>query len=298
MVSVEKGGEIIPKITAVDITKREKNSKRLSFIENCPECGSKLVQIEGEAAHYCPNASNCPPQIKGRIEHFISRRAMNIDGLGSETINLLYENNLIKDITDLYRLKPSQLSNLERLGEKSAINIIEGLKKSKNVPFERVLFALGIRFVGETVAKKLVAAMKTIDNIQNATTEELLSIDEIGDKIASSISSYFSSEENIKIIEQLRSFGLKFAKEGSDHELLSNTLEGKSIVVSGVFSRPRNELKTLIEEHGGKNASTITSKTNFIIAGNNMGPAKYEKAKKLKIDIISEEEFILMLKNK
>lgn len=296
MVSVEKGGEIIPKITAVDVAQRPVNTKKLVFITSCPECGTPLVRIEGEAAHYCPNALNCPPQIKGRIEHFISRRAMDIDGLGSETIHLLYENNLIQNITDLYRLKPSQLSTLERLGEKSATNIIAGIQKSKEVPFARVLFSLGIRFVGETVARKLVAAMKSIDRIQAATVEELLGIDEIGEKIASSIVAFFSSKENREMITQLRNFGLKFEEDASDEKVLSNNLKGQSIVVSGVFSRSRDDLKALIEAHGGKNVSSITSKTNYVLAGDNMGPAKYEKAQKLNIPIISEEDFLLLIK--
>ncbi|GAO28743.1 helix-hairpin-helix domain-containing protein [Geofilum rubicundum] len=221
---------------------------------------------------------------------------MDIDGLGSETIHLLYENNLLTDITDLYRLKPSQLSSLDRLGEKSAANMVAGIQKSKDIPFSRVLFALGIRFVGETVAKKLVAAMKTIDRIQNASRQELLEIDEIGDKIASSILSYFSSEENRQMIAQLRNFGLKFEEEGSEDKVLSNTLDGLSIVVSGVFSRSRDDLKALIEAHGGKNVSSITGKTNYVLAGENMGPAKYEKAQKLRIPILSEEEFLEMIK--
>ncbi len=296
MVSVEKGGEIIPKITAVDLAQRPTASKKLTFISACPECGTQLMRIEGEAAHYCPNALSCPPQIKGRIEHFISRRAMDIDGLGSETIHLLYENNLIRNITDLYQLKPSQLTSLERLGEKSATNIVAGIQRSKEVPFSRVLFALGIRFVGETVAKKLVAALKSIDRIMDATEEELLSIDEIGERIASSILSYFSSEENREMIAQLRNFGLKFEEEVTENRWLSNNLEGQSIVVSGVFSRSRDELKALIEAHGGKNVSSITGKTSYVLAGENMGPAKYEKAQKLNVPIISEDDFLIMIK--
>jgi DNA ligase (NAD+) len=296
MVSVEKGGEIIPKITAVDLAQRPVSAKKIEFVSNCPECGTQLMRIEGEAAHYCPNALSCPPQIKGRIQHFISRRAMDIDGLGSETIHLLYENKLLTDITDLYRLKPSQLSTLDRLGEKSATNMVAGIQKSKEIPFSRVLFALGIRFVGETVAKKLAAAMKTIDRIQNASMQELLEIDEIGDKIATSIISYFSSKENLNMIEQLRNFGLKFEEEASEDKALSSTLDGLSIVVSGVFSRSRDDLKSLIEAHGGKNVSSITGKTNYVLAGESMGPAKYEKAQKLGIPIISEEEFLEMIK--
>lgn len=296
MVSVEKGGEIIPKITAVDLTQRTVNSEKLVFITACPECGTPLVRLEGEAAHYCPNAISCPPQIKGRIEHFISRRAMDIDGLGSETIQLLYERGLINNITDLYRLKPSQLSSLERLGEKSATNIVAGIQKSTEVPFPRVLFALGIRYVGETVAKKLAAALKSIDRIQSATQEELLGIDEIGERIASSIVSYFSSVENREMIAQLRNFGLQFEQASSEEKMLSSSLEGQSIVVSGVFSRSRDELKALIEAHGGKNVSSITGKTNYVLAGDNMGPAKYEKAQKLNIPIISENDFLLMIK--
>ncbi|WP_026475597.1 NAD-dependent DNA ligase LigA [Alkaliflexus imshenetskii] len=295
MVSVEKGGEIIPKITSVDLSQRMPDSEAVEFIANCPECGTALLRIEGEAAHYCPNSMSCPPQIKGRIEHFIGRKAMDIDGLGGETINLLYENGLVRNIADLYRLRPSQLSSLERLGDKSAANIVVGIEKSKEVPFARVLFALGIRFVGETVAKKLASALKSIDAIINASPDDLLAIDEIGEKIASSILDYFSKPENIQLIQQLRDFGLKFEEESSESSNLSQNLSGLSFVVSGVFSRSRDEIKALIEAHGGKNAGSISAKTSFVVAGDNMGPAKFEKAQKLGLKIISEDDLLTMI---
>lgn len=294
MVSVEKGGEIIPKITGVDTSRRLPNSSPLAFISNCPECGTPLMRIEGEAAHYCPNTTACPPQIKGRIEHFISRRAMNIDGLGSETINLLYEQKLVNTIADLYRLKAEQLVQLERLGEKSAANIVAGIEASRQVPFARVLFALGIRFVGETVARKLTAALGNIDALLAADKDQLLAIDEIGDKIATSLLAWLKHEDNRALIQQLRDFGLKFEEE--ERPLAqSNQLEGSSFVVSGVFSRSRDELKGLIESHGGKNVSSITAKTTYVLAGDKMGPAKLEKAQKLNIPILSEEDFLKMI---
>jgi len=294
LVSVEKGGEIIPKITGVDISQRSSDTNPVLFITDCPECGTSLQRIEGEAAHYCPNDAGCPPQIKGKIEHFISRKAMNIDGLGSETVNLLYEQGLVNSVSDLYKLTPAQLAPLERLGEKSAKNIIAGIETSKSVPFARVLFALGIRFVGETVAKKLALEMGSIENIQNATFEDLTAVDEIGDKIAQSILNYFDNEENIKLIDTLKDAGLKFEEEQIT-KLKSAKLQGLSIVVSGVFSRSRDEIKALIEAHGGKNVSSISAKTNYVVAGENMGPAKLEKAQKLGVNIISEEEFINMI---
>ncbi|HHU58851.1 MAG TPA: NAD-dependent DNA ligase LigA, partial [Bacteroidales bacterium] len=293
MVSVEKGGEIIPKITGVDTSRRLPNSSPLAFISNCPECGTPLMRIEGEAAHYCPNTTACPPQIKGRIEHFISRRAMNIDGLGSETINLLYEQKLVNTIADLYRLKAEQLVQLERLGEKSAANIVAGIEASRQVPFARVLFALGIRFVGETVARKLTAALGNIDALLAADKDQLLAIDEIGDKIATSLLAWLKHEDNRALIQQLRDFGLKFEEERPLAQ--SNRLEGLSFVVSGVFNRSRDELKDLIESHGGKNVSSITAKTTYVLAGDKMGPAKLEKAQKLNIPILSEEDFLKMI---
>jgi DNA ligase (NAD+) len=297
LVAVEKGGEIIPKITGVDATQRTPASQPVIFIPNCPECGSELIRIDGESAHYCPNFESCPPQIKGRIEHFISRKAMDIDGLGEETISLLYENGLVRNIADLYRLSASQLSGLERLGSKSASNIIAGIEKSKEIPFARVLFALGIRFVGETVAKKLAAALGSIDKLIGASYEELMAIDEIGGKIASSILAYFAKLENRQLIDELREFGLIFEENEQGKATLSNKLEGLSIVVSGVFSRSRDDLKALIEVHGGKNVTSISSKTDYVVAGENMGPAKLDKAIKLGISVISEEELIKIIES-
>lgn len=296
-VFVEKGGEIIPKITAVNTSKREREAQSVEFISNCPECGSELTRIDGEAAHYCTNSQHCPPQIKAKIEHFINRRAMNIEFLGTETISLLYDNGLLTDISKLYELEEHQLSGLERLGEKSAQNIINSIKKSKEIPFERVLFALGIRFVGETVAKKLAEALPSIDLIINSTKEELINIDEIGDRIAESVVSYFSNPDNIELINKLRDSGLQFEKEIVEVENLSNRLEGKSIVVSGVFSRSRDEIKELVELHGGRNISSISKKTDYVLAGERMGPAKLERAQKLGITILSEEEFYKLLES-
>lgn len=295
MVSVEKGGEIIPKITGVDKSKRTEEHEKVRFITACPECGTPLVREEGEAAHICPNRTTCPPQIKGRIEHFISRQAMDISGLGSETIALLYDKGLVKNVADLYRLKESDIAPLEGLGERSAANIISGIEASKQIPFSRVLFALGIRFVGETVAKKLAASLKTMDIIMSATFEELQAVDEIGQKIAASIRSYFTDEANIRLIEDLRSFGLKMEEEESSNVPISDTLSGQSFVVSGVFSISRDELKRLIEAHGGKNLSSVTGKTDYLVAGDNMGPAKLEKAQKLGIKIIKEKDFMQMI---
>lgn len=296
-VYVEKGGEIIPKITGVNTSKRDSKAQSVEFISNCPECGSELVRIEGEAAHYCTNTLHCPPQIKGKIEHFIHRRAMNIEFLGTETIALLYENGLLTDVSKLYQLKVSQLSGLERLGEKSANNIINSIEKSKEVPFERVLFALGIRFVGETVAKKLAEALPSIDLIKKATKEELINIDEIGDRIADSVISFFSDNENVELINQLKTEGLQFEKEIKEIQNLSNILDGKSVVVSGVFSRSRDEIKELVELHGGKNSSAISKKTDYVLAGDKMGPAKLEKAQSLGITILTEDEFYKLLES-
>lgn len=297
MVYVEKGGEIIPKITGVDKdARRMLSGEKIKFITHCPECGSKLVRYEGEAAYYCPNETACPPQIKGKIEHFISRRAMNIDGLGPETVDLFYRLRLIRNAADLYTLKAGDIKKLNRMGEKSAENIINSITASKAVPFERVLFALGIRFVGETVARKLSKSAGSIDALANATADELKSIDEIGEKIAGSILAYFSNESNRQLIERLKVAGLQFECSDSNNELASDKLGGQSIVISGVFSRhSRDEYKELIEKHGGKNAGSISSKTSFILAGENMGPAKLEKAKKLNIRIISEDEFLQLI---
>ncbi len=295
-VFVEKGGEIIPKITGVDTAKRHPMFQPVKFIENCPECGTKLIRNEGEAAFYCPNEDGCPPQIKGKIEHFVSRKAMDIDGLGEETIELLYNEGLIKGITDLYRLTKEQLAGLERMGEKSAERILAGLQNSKTVPFERVLFALGIRFVGETVAKTLVKKLHTIENIQCKTKEELTGIDEIGEKIAESIRNYFSKPEHLQTIQFLKDQGIQFKISDEKITGLTNKLNGLSIVISGTFEKySRDELKEMIEKNGGKNVGSISKNTNYVLAGENMGPSKLEKATSLGIPIISEDEFLKML---
>lgn len=297
MVYVEKGGEIIPKITGVDTDARSLlMGEKITFITHCPECGSKLVRYEGEAAHYCPNETACPPQIKGKIEHFISRKAMNIDGLGPETVDMFYKLGLIKDTADLYTLQASDISKLERMGEKSAENIIKGIAASREVPFERVLFALGIRFVGETVAKKITKAFRSIEELENADIETLKNIDEIGDRIAQSIVSYFANPTNKDLVERLQKAGLQMQRSEEDETAFSDKLKGKSIVISGVFQHhSRDEYKEMIEKNGGKNAGSISSKTSFILAGDNMGPAKWEKAQKLGIEIITEEMFLAML---
>lgn len=296
MVFVEKGGEIIPKITAVDKNARILIGDKVQFIRNCPECGAALVRFEGEAAHYCPNENNCPPQIKGKMEHFVSRKAMNIEGLGSETINLLYENKLLTNITDIYDLKVPDLARLERLGNKSAYNIKSSCEKSKEVPFERVIFALGIRFVGETVAKKLAMAFKNIETLERATYDELIAVDEIGDRIAQSVLNYFSITENIQMLERLKSYGLQMSLSEDKLQAASSTLAGLSIVISGTFTKhSRDEYKALIEQHGGKNAGSVSSKTSYILAGENMGPEKLKKAENLGVKLITETEFLSMI---
>ena len=294
MVYVEKGGEIIPKITGVDMDARGMlMGEKVRFITHCPECGSRLIRYEGEAAHYCPNETACPPQIKGKIEHFISRKAMNIDGLGPETVAMFFQQGLIKDTADLYLLKTSDISPLERMGEKSAYNIIKSIDASRSVPFERVLFALGIRFVGETVAKRLAKALGSIDELENASLEKLKNIDEIGEKIAQSLISYFANPANRELIERLKSAGLQFCRKEEEKQDYSDKLAGQQIVISGVFEHhSRDEYKELIEKHGGKNVGSISSKTSFILAGKNMGPAKWEKAMKLGIKIVNEDEFL------
>lgn len=298
MVYVEKGGEIIPKITGVDITSRLKDSEKITFITHCPECGSPLVRYEDEAAHYCTNETACPPQIKGKIEHFISRRAMNIEGLGPETVDQFYQEGMIHDVADLYTLRAKDICRLERLGEKSAENIIKGIESSKQVPYERVLFALGIRFVGETVAKKVAKAFRSIDALINATLDDLIQVDEIGEKIAQSIRLYFTNEKNITLVERLRQAGLNMQANEEDLSGYTDKLQGKSIVISGVFSRhSRDEYKDLIEKHGGKNVGSISKKTSFILAGENMGPSKLEKAEKLGIQILNEDDFLKMIDN-
>ena len=298
MVYVEKGGEIIPKITGVDVTQRDKSSNRVSFITHCPECGCKLIRYEDEAAHYYPNDTACPPQIKGKIEHFISRKAMNIEGLGPETVDLLYQEKLIADAADLYKLQASDLSELERLGEKSAENIIGGIESSKQVPYQRVLFALGIRFVGETVAKKVAKAFPDIDSLASATMDDLIHVDEIGEKIAQSIIQYFSDERNRSLIARLREAGLQLKAAEEDLSGRTDKLAGKSIVISGVFAHhSRDEYKAMIEQHGGKNVGSISKKTSFILAGENMGPSKLEKAKKLGVQIVGEDDFLKLVES-
>lgn len=295
MVYVEKGGEIIPKITGVDTSLRTPGSPKVEFITHCPECGCPLTRFEDEAAHYCTNES-CPPQIKGKIEHFISRKAMNIEGLGPETVDLFFQEGLINDVADLYSLTSSDILRVERMGEKSAENILLGIEGSKKVPFERVLFALGIRFVGETVAKKIAKAFGSIDKLATASLDDLIHVDEIGIKIAESIILYFADEKNRTLVERLKTAGLRFEIEQEEGTLRSNRLEGKSIVISGVFARhSRDEYKELIENHGGKNVGSISKKTSFILAGDNMGPAKLEKANALNVPIIDENEFLQMI---
>ncbi|EZH72054.1 DNA ligase [Aquimarina atlantica] len=292
-VFVEKGGEIIPKIIAVDFQKRDGNSQPTVYITQCPECHTDLIRKEGEAQHYCPNYQGCPPQIIGRIQHYISRKAMDIDGLGGETVALLVNENLIVNYADLYELKKEQVVPLERMAEKSAENLIAGIEKSKEIPFERVLFALGIRYVGETVAKKLAKHYKFIDAIIEASEEELVNVDEIGIKIAQSVVEFFASEENKNLINRLKQYGVQLEISAEKLANQTDTLQGQTFVVSGVFEKvSRNELKKMIEDNGGKISSSISSKTSFIVAGANMGPSKLEKAKALEIPIISEDEFL------
>jgi DNA ligase (NAD+) len=295
-VYVEKGGEIIPKITGVDASSRHPMAPRVDFIRNCPECGNVLIRKEGEAAHYCPNEDACPPQIKGKMEHFISRKAMNIDGLGAETIDLLYNEGLIRNVADIYDLKKDQISRLERLGDKSADRILKSLDESRNIPFEKVLFALGIRFVGETVAKILATRLINIENIENASLEELTQIDEIGSRIAESVRTYFANPDNIKILERLKEKGLQMQLDEASLANRSSKLEGLSIIISGTFEKySRDDLKKMIEQNGGKNVSSISKNTSYMLAGNNLGPSKLEKAEKLNIPIISEDEFLKMI---
>ncbi len=296
-VYVEKGGEIIPKITGVEASIRDLFAEKVQFITHCPECGTALVRDEGEAAHYCPNEAHCPPQIKGKMVHFVSRKAMNIDGLGEETIDLLFRKGLAHNIADLYRLKLIDLAMLERMGEKSGRRILKSLEASKQVPFARVLFALGIRYVGETVAKRLAGKLHTIDALMQASVEELMSIDEIGESIAQSVVAYFAEETNRQMVEQLCQVGLQFAVSEEQMQVTSTILSGKTIVISGTFTAfSRDELKALIEQHGGKNTGSISKNTSFIVAGDNMGPAKKEKAEALGVPMLSEQEFIDLIK--
>lgn len=296
MVYVEKGGEIIPKITAVALDQRFMIGDKIQFIKKCPECDSELIRYEGEAAYYCPNENACPPQIKGRIEHFVCRKAMNIEGLGGETINLLYENGLLKNIADIYSLKVPDLARLERLGIKSAQNIKTSCDKSKEVPFERVIFALGIRFVGETVAKKLAHAFRNIECLENADFNSLIQVDEIGDRIAQSVISYFEDVKNRDIINKLKAYGLQMSLSEDELKQKSDKLADKVIVISGTFRNySRDEYKKMIEQHGGKNAGSVTSKTTFILAGENMGPEKLKKADNLGIQLLNEDEFLALI---
>ncbi len=295
-VFVEKGGEIIPKIIAVDLEKRPENSEITKYITHCPECQTELVRNEGEANHYCPNFYGCPPQIIGRIQHYISRKAMDIEGLGGETVTLLFNNGLVHNYADLYELKVEDILPLERMAQKSAENLVNGVEKSKEIPFESVLFALGIRFVGETVAKKLAKHYKNIDALSRASLMELILVDEIGERIAKSVIEFFENEENQKIIERLKSYGVQFEIVEKINPNATEKFIGKTFVVSGVFTQfSRDELKKTIEDNGGKVGSSISAKTDFVVAGDNMGPAKLEKANKLNIPILSEEDFITKL---
>ena len=294
MVYVEKGGEIIPKITGVEFSERSAESQPFEYITHCPECGSELVRVEGEAKHFCPNSRGCKPQIIGRIEHFVKRKAMDIEGLGSETIELLWQNDMLHNIADIYRLDSAQIAALPRLGEKSAANIQQGVERSKEVPFERVLFALGIRFVGETTAKYIASHFRTLDAIMAASRDELAEAEEVGAKIADSIVDYFADEDNRAIIELLRQAGLQF--EVREKRKDSNALNGKSIVISGKFAgRSRDDMKAIVEAHGGRNIAAVSANVDFIVAGDNMGPAKRQKAEKLGITILSETEFFAMI---
>ena len=296
MVFVEKGGEIIPKITAVDKDARILIGDAVNFIKKCPECGANLVRYEGEAAHYCPNENHCPPQIKGKIEHFVGRKAMNIEGLGGETINLLYQNNLLSKISDIYSLKMGDLVQLERLGSKSAQNIQLAVQKSKEVPFERVLFSLGIRFVGETVAKKLAFAFINIEDLITTNYEQLVEVDEIGERIAQSVVRYFSDEENLKTVRLLKEYGLQMTLSDDKLEAMGTSLSGQCIVISGTFRHhSRDEYKAMIEQHGGKNVASVSAKTSFILAGENMGPEKLKKAEALGVQLMNEEDFLSLL---
>ncbi|WP_420602054.1 NAD-dependent DNA ligase LigA [Flagellimonas sp.] len=295
-VFVEKGGEIIPKIIAVDFTKRPSDSTPTKYIAHCPECETELIRKEGEAQHFCPNDTGCPTQITGRIQHFISRKAMDIEGMGSETVELLFKEGLITNYADLYTLTKEQVMPLERMAEKSAENLVNGVAASKTIPFERVLFALGIRYVGETVAKKLAKAYKNIDALMIASQEELVSVDEIGERIAESVVQFFGNPTNVETVERLKSYGLQFSLSEAQLENQSDKLKGQTFVVSGVFETiGRTELKKLIEDNGGKVASSISSKTSFLVAGDKMGPSKKTKAENLGVPIISEQEFMAKL---
>jgi len=296
MVYVEKGGEIIPKVVGVDKSQRTPDMLPVRFITHCPECGTPLIRVEGEAAHYCPNDSTCPPQIKGRIEHFISRKAMNIDSLGPETVDDYWQRGLIHDSADLYKLTVADICGSNRNRVKSAQKVVDSIEKSKTVPFERVVFALGIRFVGETTAKLLARAFKSMDALQEATVDQLLQVDGVGQVIAESIIRFFHDPACLSSLQRLRDAGLQMALSADALAGHTDRLQGKSIVISGVFAHhSRDEYKSLIEQHGGKNVGSISKNTSFILAGDNMGPAKLEKAQKLGVSIISEEEFLKLI---
>jgi DNA ligase (NAD+) len=297
-VYVEKGGEIIPKIVGVDLDRRPIIAQPVQFITHCPECGAKLVRYEGEAAHYCPNDAGCPPQIKGRIEHFISRKAMNIMSLGPETVDEYWSRGLIHNVADLYDLNVAQITGGNKNRRLSAENVVKGIKNSTQVPFERVVFALGIRFVGETSARLLARHFKTMDALMNASMEELQEVEGIGEVIAKSVQSYFRHPQNMEIINRLRQYGVQMSLSEEQIQGVTDKLAGKSIVISGVFAKhSRDEYKMMIEQHGGKNVGSISGKTSFILAGENMGPSKLQKAEKLGIPIVSEEEFLQMIES-
>ena len=295
-VFVEKGGEIIPKIVGVDVEARGLLvGDKVRFIRSCPECGTPLMRPEGEAAHYCPNEAGCPPQIKGKIEHFVTRRAMNIN-MGPETVEDLYEAGYIKDTADLYTLEIADLLRLERWADKSARNLMASLEESKQVPFERVLYGLGIRFVGETVAKRLVSAFHSMEQLEQASFEDLTAVDEIGERIARSIIAYFADERNRTLVNRLKEYGLQMSVPEEKLANRSEKLKGLSIVISGTFAKhSRDEYKAMIEQHGGKNSGSVSGKTDYILAGDNMGPAKLEQAAKLGVKIINEDEFLNMI---
>lgn len=296
VVFVEKGGEIIPKIVGVDFTKRDTSSQPTNYISHCPECNTELVRTEGEALHFCPNATSCPPQVTGRIQHFISRKAMDVEGLGGETVALLVKEGLIENYADLYTLKKEQVLPLERMAEKSAQNLIDGIEKSKQISFERVLFGLGIRYVGETVAKKLAKEFKSMHNLMQARFEDLIQVDEIGDRIAESLIQFFEVKSNVEIVNRLANYGLQMQLSEEELNQASSKLKDLTFVISGVFEKvSRKELKSLIEKNGGKNTSSLSKKTSYLIAGEQMGPSKKEKAEKLGVQLITEEEFLTML---
>jgi len=295
-VFVEKGGEIIPKIIGVDFNKRTQNSEPTKYIDHCPECHTELVRTEGDAKHYCANYYGCPVQITGRIQHYISRKAMDIEGLGSETVSLLFQEGLITNYADLYTLTKEQVMPLERMADKSAENLVNGVAESVKIPFERVMFALGIRFVGETVAKKLAKAYKNIDALMAASEEELTAVDEIGERIAKSVVEFFQNQDNVEIVSRLKSYGVQFELSAEKLENQTEKLKGQTFVVSGVFEKvSRNELKKLIEDNGGKVGSSVSSKTSYLVAGDKMGPSKRAKAEKLEVQIISEDDFLEMV---